>query len=158
MHACGLLNTLTHSALDIGAKTLLSMTSKNDIPAGQEEAWLAWKTCLGPCTRWKPEQNEAVSPNKWKKKHTKKPASSLDSFLALCFLEWNYNRLFLFLLPLFIWFWTFSSSLSSAPPPLFPCSFCIIPSNKPSPPSTSAYVIHTASVHLPLWVRHDWKF
>lgn len=111
MHICVLINTLTHSARNKGAKTFLSMTSKNDIPAGQEEAWLVWKTFLGSCAQWKPEQNQVMSLNKWKKKISASPRFLLTSvFLGM----WNYNHFFLFLLlSLPILFWTFSSSLTS---------------------------------------------
>lgn len=67
IYICGLLVLLTHSARDVEAKTLLSMTPKNGIPAGQQEAWLIWKTCVGPYMQWKPKQNQARSLNKWKR-------------------------------------------------------------------------------------------
>lgn len=96
MPLCGLINTVTHSARDIGAKTLLSMTSKNDIAAGQGEAWPVWKTCLGPCIQWKPEWNQAMSLNKWKEKKKGNHPPHLDSFSLVCSLECEIITTFFF--------------------------------------------------------------
>lgn len=96
MYICRLIDTLTQSARDTGARILPSMTSKNDIPVGEKEAWLVWKTCLGRHIQWRPEWNHSMSLNKWK---IKTSTSSLDSFLQVCSLECEIKTTSFFFFP-----------------------------------------------------------